>query len=421
MQKKQLFKYTLLFTPVLSLMFPTFYFINGTLLKAILLFVSPLVFIISITISKKNLNEVLKIIIKFKYLILFCILYAVVEFYHASSISELKQPTVYAFTMILPLLSCELLLGKNERQSYFCFVCECITWIGLITIGYMLIMNMLFIMNNFDYEIFYVDDFLMRYQVIEILNIKFKQRVILTEMARYASIFKNPNTFGHLLAFSAMWMIHKCFINTNAKKTINILKVTILVYGIYLTGSKNSMLFLVVFYILYIAINLFKYYRTRKAYLKISIIICMFISVFMSLLLAYRGYGTTGRFDLWVYSIKLIKNKICMGYGSRAFNEILWNATENHGAHNSFIHILGVGGIVLMIPFLIFLKKLLKKIFESITITNTNYFSFIFSFFIASFIYQISENHALVLTWPCLIYLKSYYLLLNTKKDALNL
>ncbi len=66
-------------------------------------------------------------------------------------------------------------------------------------------------------------------------------------------------------------------------------------------------------------------------------------------------------------------------------------------------------------------EELLKKIFESITITNTNYFSFIFSFFIASFIYQISENHALVLTWPCLIYLKSYYLLLNTKKDALNL
>lgn len=421
MQAKQLFKYTLLFTPVLSLMFPTLYFINGTLLKAILLFVSPLVFIISITISKKNLNEVLEIMIKFKYLILFCILYATIEFYHASSISELKQPIVYAFTMVLPLLSCELLLGKNERQSYFCFVCECITWIGLITIGYMLIMNMLFIMNNFDYEIFYVDNFLMRYQVIEILNIKFKQRVILTEMARYASIFKNPNTFGHLLAFSAMWMIHKCFINTNAKNTINILKVTILVYGIYLTGSKNSMLFLVVFYILYLVINWFKYYQKRKSYLIMSVIILLFIAFFMSILLIVRGYGTTGRYDLWVYSIKLIKNKLCIGYGSRSFNEILWNATENHGAHNSFIHILGVGGIVLMIPFLIFLKKLLKKIFESITITNTNSFSFIFSFFVASFIYQISENHALVHTWPSLIYLKSYYLLLNTKKDALNL
>jgi len=153
----------------------------------------------------------------------------------------------------------------------------------------------------------------------------------------YLGFFSDPNDVGMLLAMNIPFAAYFYTRSAASLKLVMIVIIAILLYGVYMTGSRGTILSVVGVIVAYHFIN--------HASTKLIILGALGAPFIATLLSTFGGLGTgdgsvDGRLDAWYAGIQMLIHNPVFGIG-------MGNFFEEHGlvAHNSYIHVASELGI----------------------------------------------------------------------------
>jgi len=151
----------------------------------------------------------------------------------------------------------------------------------------------------------------------------------------YLGFFSDPNDIGMLLVMSIPFTIYFYKYGQVLSKAVMLLILTALIYGIYLTGSRGTMLGAGSLLSVYFLVS----YAGPKLIIAAMIIAPIAATVIASLQ-SNIDDSANGRLEAWYHGIHMMLANPIFGIGKGNFIEV-------HGlvAHNSYIHIVGELGI----------------------------------------------------------------------------
>lgn len=181
----------------------------------------------------------------------------------------------------------------------------------------------------------------------------------------------NKNRFMYFfipcLAFTAM----KHYIKFGKLKTSFYLLLCVIVVSALMSNSSTAAVSAVMFLVLIIMFGkrkIPKYINIFSAFILMTLLSVLFVLfnfqiMFNSVLQALFGKDATfsSRIRIWQESLGYILSKPILGSGYKVFDMITWTATQ---AHNNYIDIMVVGGIVLFIVYCLIIFATEKKLRE---------------------------------------------------------
>ncbi|WP_020676387.1 O-antigen ligase family protein [Geopsychrobacter electrodiphilus] len=153
--------------------------------------------------------------------------------------------------------------------------------------------------------------------------------------ARWFGTFNDPNDLGLALVISVPFLVNMLI---EKKLIVPLICLPIILYGIYLTDSRGSILALIVSVFVYFVL------RTRSVYgvifgLLLAVLIVTFGPSRMAQLSSSEG-SAHGRLEAWYAGYQMFKSFPLFGVGRGAFTEY-YNLT----AHNSFVLVMAELGL----------------------------------------------------------------------------
>lgn len=184
------------------------------------------------------------------------------------------------------------------------------------------------------------------------------------------SLFGNSNTYGMYLEFGLCFSL-LCF--SIRKKYFHLILASIyyclLITTICKSGLIVSTILLFIYTIVFLALNVRKH--NKKGIITSSLVLTTFLLIFILILILIltnediknkvaaifiQDGSLTGRTDIWSYAFQIIGTKPIFGYGYGIYNLLLFNATGlSPYSHNWIIAILGKGGILYLVSYLLLL------------------------------------------------------------------
>lgn len=170
--------------------------------------------------------------------------------------------------------------------------------------------------------------------------------------SRSASIFFDSNFAALLLGISVALNINNLKPKYAISNLINIL-------GIYYTGSRGTVLSLV----LALALSFIIFYKSKKLKKIFIFALIMIISIISLKYLYQTNYfrqyqGSNGRFEMYSFALKLISKSPVYGYGYGQIGGLLIeNGFSNTSTHNSFIDMTVAYGVLSLIVYIIIIIK----------------------------------------------------------------
>jgi O-antigen ligase len=151
----------------------------------------------------------------------------------------------------------------------------------------------------------------------------------------YLGFFSDPNDIGMLLVMCIPFTIYFYKKEKALIKSAMILILFVLLYGIYLTGSRGTMLGAGSLVGIYFLVT----YAGPKLFITAMVLAPIFATVVASLQ-SNIDASANGRLEAWYHGIQMMLSNPVFGIGKGRF-------LEEHGlvAHNSYIHIVGELGI----------------------------------------------------------------------------
>lgn len=192
---------------------------------------------------------------------------------------------------------------------------------------------------------------------------------------KYMIVDENPNSTGTRFALAAVFFCYFMLRGLKSKSFLFLflLSFLILAYFTILTGSRGSLIFLIISSLILII------YSQRGYSFKITAVISSTILVLFGFgwLLGMEGdigqkWGLAaegdmaGRSDIWEIALNIFYNNPIMGTGYSQYLYIMDSAIGNaKDAHNLFVFLLATGGVVAFIIFGIFFSSLLYNAIRS--------------------------------------------------------
>jgi O-antigen ligase len=154
----------------------------------------------------------------------------------------------------------------------------------------------------------------------------------------YFGFFNDPNDLGMFLVMNLPFACYFFFQGKTIKKLIMLAIISALLYGVFLTGSRGTLLGVIG--------TLSMYYLITKGGAKIivfSLIAAPLLATMLASLGGVSGSGESanGRLDAWYVGIQMLMSHPLFGIGMGNFIE-----EHNLVAHNSYIHIAAELGFV---------------------------------------------------------------------------
>lgn len=174
------------------------------------------------------------------------------------------------------------------------------------------------------------------------------------------------NTMSFYILLNAFYLI---LISNKFKKGLIIATILAQVYLIIKSGSTTGLILITMIFLLYFAAYINKHFKFT--FLKAAISMFVFVVVFylgttvllnIDKIFAFFGKDTsfTGRDQIWLFSIEMIKERLILGYGYRStfivgsdfYNSFVVNFNVNslHNGYLEYISYFGIVGVVLFIP-----------------------------------------------------------------------
>lgn len=176
---------------------------------------------------------------------------------------------------------------------------------------------------------------------------------------RDASIYYDPNFLAMVLGSGATLTIMRKF----KSKTIKFSLLILMFLAIYFTGSRGTLLSLMLSFFIYLIIcSNIKFYK--KIFLTfILLIITVYGINYLYAIDFFRTYqGSNNRFEMWLDGIKLSLKSPLIGYGYGSIDNILKSMNyANASTHNSFLDFLLIYGYPSFIIYVIYIFKILAK------------------------------------------------------------
>lgn len=182
-----------------------------------------------------------------------------------------------------------------------------------------------------------------------------------TIYGRAASIYYDSNFLAMILAVNIIMLIY----NKDIKKIIKYLMILASFVLIIFTGSRGSLIGLVISFVLYICIYS-KYSFFKKIIIGIITLIFTYVLLnYLNSINFFRLYqGSNGRSEMISYSFEMIKKSPIFGYGySNIGHYLLSNGFRNVSTHNSFVDYCFAFGVV---PTILFVSLIVKSFFNGI-------------------------------------------------------
>lgn len=181
--------------------------------------------------------------------------------------------------------------------------------------------------------------------------------------------FTNPNMTGMFLDFMIMYKVLMVNgIKENWKKIVLLLLCVFEIYFVYLTKSRNALLLILIFGLLFLLQNRRAHKPIRKLYLGI---VSVFPIVFMSLyllvvdsqvfnsifsFLVEQGKGLDSRVVIWQRSLNYFKESIFLGDYYRISEGTGWSQL-----HNTHLDIMTSYGVVVLLLVIVFLFVVMNQ------------------------------------------------------------
>lgn len=188
---------------------------------------------------------------------------------------------------------------------------------------------------------------------------------------RNASIFYDPN-FAAMIFGAGFLLALK---NKFKKKIVKIIMLVVIGIAIILTGSRGTLLSIVlalcIFLFIYLKINPFK---------RLLLIIIFAFATYFGLRYLYltdffRVYqGSNNRIEMWMFTIKEIIRHPFIGYGYQSITKFLnINYFSNASTHNSFLDFAFAYGIPCLILYLYLIISILINALKNRNKSNEKY------------------------------------------------
>lgn len=222
------------------------------------------------------------------------------------------------------------------------------------------------------------DDYITLFEVLT-----FKKTEDYLKLACPRGIFGNSNVYGMFL--EALFFVSICHYHLTKKRYL--LFITVYSYlHLILTFCKIGIFSTTVAFVIYELINIFKTIRTnnRKPIITYSLLaiapILVGVSTFL-VIINLKGnssfvqslFSLTGRVDIWSSCIQIIEtNSFIYGYGYGIYNVLVANSNsyylliDSPITHNSFIAMIGEGGLLYLLPFITLLSYAFIIVFKNI-------------------------------------------------------
>ena len=183
------------------------------------------------------------------------------------------------------------------------------------------------------------------------------------------SFFGNPNVYGMFVEVCLFGAIFNYYLT---KKKFNIVIAVIFYVLLLITVCKAGILSSTLGLLMLVIFNIIKgIIKKDKKRVRInSVILTAFVSTFIIMLILFLTVFTninvfeaigsfTGRTEMWKSSLEIIGDCYSSGLGYGIYHTLVANCSRNFNltyspvSHNSFILFLGMGGLVMVIPYLI--------------------------------------------------------------------
>jgi O-antigen ligase len=158
------------------------------------------------------------------------------------------------------------------------------------------------------------------------------------EQVRYLGVFNDPNDMGMLLVIAVPMILYLLNKSKNfILKFYWILVLATILYGIYLTGSRGTLLGLLAIMFIYV------FLRMSKAFAIASFVIILPVAFALTQLstISSDDASSAGRIDAWGEGIQMLKSNPVFGVGHGLFKD------HHHiAAHSSYVEVFSETGLV---------------------------------------------------------------------------
>ena len=158
------------------------------------------------------------------------------------------------------------------------------------------------------------------------------------ERVRYLGVFNDPNDMGMLLLITIPMIFYLLRKSKNIMiKFAWILILATIFYGIYLTGSRGTLLGLLAL------IFAFALFKMSKAMVIISMLVAvpLVIAVTQFSTISFGDASSAGRIDAWGEGIQMLKSNPLFGVGHGLFKD-----HHNIAAHSSYVEVFSETGLL---------------------------------------------------------------------------
>ena len=244
-------------------------------------------------------------------------------FLNGSGMYGVSQSQRLLISSIIPLIFYSNLLSSMSRQKMLMYAC--------------LLAALLMVHNGYTQQINYMPDIRTGQGWAGTFSVGREEMRI-----TYLGFFNDPNDLGMFLVMNLPFVAYFFSEGGIVKKLIMSLAFCVLIYGIYITGSRGTLLGAIG------VIGL--YFFLKKAGVKLVLFAVIMAPIAGTLIMSFGGLSSAdssadGRLQAWYDGIWMLINNPIFGVG-------MGNFLDAHGlvAHNSYIHVaseLGIPGYTL--------------------------------------------------------------------------
>lgn len=282
--------------------------------------------------------------------------YLIVELLNFNDIQYLKLPTLFVFNTFTLLVVLSTFISKDNIINFLTYISKIYFFLlyysVLFAVLVIILPNRIVWMNKTKYL---VTDYF--------FDISLRQHIIGRGItARYSSIFTNVN---HFAEFAYMATIFTIIMKEYKKSFYYYVNIMCVIFILMLTKSRNSILTIsVLFFCHYIIKNKHKLNK-RTILVVISLMIILLLPIAK---LRPVDDVSNGRFKLWKIALDNFIKRPFIGYGTSNFRDIISIHAAN--THNSFLQLMGSGGLIYLITYLGFIYKYITN---NIKLTRSKY------------------------------------------------